>query len=157
MCRLVFYKIGKKENHHFYVGNDELSFELNWFIERYALPKIGEKRCEIFKNILGILLGHFGKGRLENSLEDFISCRKVVEAIRQRIENSRRLFEKENFINLKTFKVFCFFKGKWKELKGKSARKTPFGLWENKKKISKLMEIGKDCELLICERRKKVE
>ncbi len=77
---------------------------------------------------------------------------EVFDAMQKRIRQSYQFLEKNQYpsLNLQDFKIYYFQHGKWKQIKGKSVKKTLFGLWVNKQRVSRLIEVNEYQETLVC-------
>ncbi len=137
MCRLVF----AKENSYAYLPNDKLAFILNLFIDKVALklePSFYRKHPNVsWQSIAETWILEIG-----NVMESFISRWEIFDAINERITESQVFLWEKGSVSLRTFKVFRFFRNNWKRIKGISVKRSAFGLWVTRKKISKLIEIN---------------
>ncbi len=102
-------------------------------------------------------MGYYDKGYFKFQLNAYISSFEVISVFKERIEASqKKIFENEltNFWNLKEMKIFYFYNQKWREVKGKSVKRSPFGLWVNKGSISRLIKVNELGEVLVCPKKK---
>ncbi len=144
MCQLV-------AGARFYLPNDELAFILNLFMEKVMKTKC--KSSEVFEQLTWtyvFLAFLVSRGKVS---EDLFSRREALDALNARIKESQESLREKVILDLVNFKVFYFFRAKWKRIKGKSVTKSAFGLWVTREKISKLIKVT-DFQVLVCAMRK---
>ncbi len=78
-------------------------------------------------------------GRFVPFVSKRVDPRKVLAVFKQRMEESRKLLDDKKGVNLKKYKVFYYGAQKWQRIKGKSVKKSPFGIWVNRKNVSRLI------------------
>ncbi len=127
-----------------YLPNDTLVTLLNLCLEKSSLHH--SKDGTFWKTIQRILGWHAEALSFDRI---GINPENVIDMLRRRVEESHKFLEgKGKSLDLTKCKVYHFYNRKWRRVKGKSVTKSPFGLWINKKRISKL--IGTN--VLACER-----
>ncbi len=146
LCRLVY---GKGFS---YLRNDDFVTIFN-----LAMKKVSLRRREIMpKNRINahpfILMEVLIKVTCANLT--YLEAEEAVENLNARIKTSyERLVDATKFgkcLDLKSFKLFYVSMGIWERVKGKRVRKSPFGWWVIRKGITKLIEITKFNEVLVC-------
>ncbi len=138
MCRLIY-----GSEHHF-IENDALVIFLNTFMKRNS------EACTCrFVVWLERVLRNLGEmGRELCALGTGIS--DIVGALTKRIEKSQQKLKEKINLDLQEFKVYYFSGKKWKRIKGKSVKKSSFGLWVNEEIESRFIDVNEWEEVLVC-------
>ncbi len=147
ICRLQF-AINPKDSNR-YLPNDEFAIIFNLFRDRLHFQSSVFKAnfpTQIIYLLSGVLEKELGKIHLDRF--------EVAKSVEKRIEESRlKLFAgNRNVLDLRKWKVYYLFRGKWKRIKGMSLKTSPSGLWVNCEGISSIVELNEYEEVLVCKK-----